>query len=164
MILGIGKTTTQQAKTIHSGEAYELWQHLVMRYDVQELATIYQNFINDVEFKSLMTWGLSVIEKEITKMEDEMDKLGIPLPKRPPQSINTPANSEIFRDETMFRSIYMMTQIFLSQLQRTRVILVDPKLRDMFMEIQKSEEAISQKMVTYGRLKGWLHFPPRYKG
>jgi hypothetical protein len=70
----------------------------------------------------------------------------------------------IFPHETMFRSIHMMTQIFLNQLQRTRMIMVDTKLRDMFTQIQKTETDILTKMVTYGRLKGWLHLPPRYKG
>jgi hypothetical protein len=44
------------------------------------------------------------------------------------------------------------------------MIMVDTKLRDMFTQIQKTETDILTKMVTYGRLKGWLHLPPRYKG
>jgi hypothetical protein len=62
MVLGIGKKSVpQQQQAIHAGEAYEVCQHLVMRYDTQELATVFHNFINDVEFKTLLSWGLGVL-------------------------------------------------------------------------------------------------------
>jgi hypothetical protein len=51
MILGTSKTTAQEQESIHTGEAFEIWQHLVMRYDVYELTDIFQNFASDIEFK-----------------------------------------------------------------------------------------------------------------
>jgi hypothetical protein len=165
MVMGIGKKSVpQQQQAIHAGEAYEIWQHLVMRYDTQELAIVFHNFVNDMDFKTLLSWGLSVLDKEVSTLETEMNRLGIPLPKRPPKSINTPANSEIFRDETMFRSIYMMVQLFLYQLQRTGMIMLEPRLRDMFIQMQKTEIDLYAKLVKYGKLKGWLHTPPKYNG
>lgn len=41
-----------------------------------------------------------------------MDTYGIPLPPRPPKSINTPANTEVIRDELIFRLVYMEIQKF----------------------------------------------------
>ena len=119
MILGMGKTTSQQQESIHTGEAFEIWQHLVMRYDVYELTDIFLNFVSDIEFKALLAYGIGVLQKRIDQIEKEMSRLGIPLPPRPPKSINTPANTEILRDELMFRTIYMGIQNFLNEHQRT---------------------------------------------
>lgn len=164
MFLGISKTTSQQQESIHTGEAFEIWQHLVMRYDVYELTDIFQNFASDAEFQALLAYGLNKLQSRIDEIEVEMNRLGIPLPPRPPKSINTPANTEILRDELMFRTIYMGIQNFLNEHQRTVLMMKNPKLRDIFMKMQKDELALYTKVVAYGNLKGWLHVPPEYKG
>ena len=164
MILGIGKGPTEEQKALHTGETYEMFQHLVLRYDMQELSIIFQNFTNDKDFKALLTWGLGLLDKEITKIESEMNRLGLPLPKRPPRSINTPTNTEIFRDEAMFRTLNRFVQISLYQLQRTGIIMMDPTLRDMFIKMQTSQTEMYTKFIAYGKLKGWIPIPPGYKG
>lgn len=162
MILGIGKDPAQKQRALHSGEAYEMFQHLIIRYDMQELVTIFQNFTNDKDFKVLLAWGLGVLDKEINKLESEMNRLGLPLPKRPQRSINTPANTEIFRDEAMFRTLNRFLQISLYQLQRTGITMMDPTLRDIFVKMQNSQTELYTRLINYGRLKGWLPVPPRY--
>ncbi len=162
--MGIGKSVAEQQQTIHAGEAYEIWQHLVLRYDLQELINVFRNFANDVDFKALLDLGDGVLQKEVAIMENEMKRLGIPLPKRPPKFINTPTNTEILRDETMFRSIYMIVQLSLNQLQRSLLIMIDTRLRDMYKHMQSSQVDLYAKIVSYGELKGWLHIPPAYKG
>lgn len=162
MIFGIGKDPAQEQKVIHSGETYEMFQQLIVQYDMQELATIFQNFTNDKDFKVLLAWGLGVLNKEITKLESEMNRLGLPLPKRPPRSINTPANTEIFRDEAMFRTLNRFVQISLYQLQRTGIIMMDPTLRDLFVKMQTSQTELYTRFIAYGKLKGWIPVPPRY--
>ncbi len=164
MILGIGKGPAQGQKVLHSGETYEMFQHLVLKYDMQELSTIFQNFTSDKDFEVLLTWGLGVLDKEITKIESEMNRLGLPLPKRPPRSINTPVNTEIFRDEAMFRTLNRFIQISLYQLQRTGIIMMDPTLRDMFIKMQTSQTEMYTRFIAYGRIKGWIPIPPGYKG
>lgn len=164
MILGISKTTTQEQETIHSGEAFEIWQHLVMRYDIFELTDIFQNFASDIEFKALLAFGLNMLQASIDEIEVEMNRLGIPLPPRPPKSINTPANTEILRDELMFRTIYMGIQNFLNEHQRTVLMMKNSKLKKIFMRMQKEEITLYTRVVEYGNLKGWLHVPPEYKG
>ena len=164
MIIGVGKTTSQQQQSIHTGEAFEIWQHLVMRYDVYELTDIFQNFASDTEFKALLAFGLNMLQVNIDVIEKEMSRLGIPLPPRPPKSINTPANTEILRDELMFRTIYMGIQNFLNEHQRTVLMMKNPKMRDIFMKMQREEITLYTRVVAYGNLKGWLHVPPEYKG
>jgi len=164
MVFGIGTTVAQEQKNIHSGEAFQMWQHLVMRYDIIELADIFQNFANDAEFKAILSSGLNKLKDEISKIEDEMNRLGIPLPPRPPKSINTPANTEILRDELMYRTLYVGVQNFLNEHQRTIVVMKNERLRDMFLAMYQTEISIYTKLGQYGKLKGWIPIPPAYKG
>jgi len=163
MVLGFGKTVAQEQQTIHAGEAFEIWQHLVMRYDIQELTDIFQNFASDLEFKAILTWGLGILTQQIGKIEDEMNRLGIPMPKRPPKSINTPTNTEILRDELMYRTIYMGVQNFLNEHQRTVLMMKNKRLQSLFLKMQQGEIEMYTKLVSYGTRKGWLQIPPEYK-
>ena len=96
-LLGGSKiTAAQEQQTVHTGEVFGLWQHLVQRYDVRELTDIFQNFANDVEFKAILSLGMKVLDNQIAIMENEMNKLGVPLPPRPPKSINTPSNTKFY--------------------------------------------------------------------
>jgi len=164
MVLGIGKSVAQKQQTIHAGEAFEIWQHLVMRYDVYELTDIFQNFANDMEFKALLSMGIKILDERIAKIEDAMYQLGIPMPTRPPKYINTPANTGILRDELMYRTIYMGVQNFLNEHQRTMLMMKNKQLRGLFMQMQQQEIDLHTKLVEYGTLKGWLQIPPEYKG
>ncbi|MDW7673642.1 MAG: DUF3231 family protein [Bacillota bacterium] len=153
---------TKQVK-VHAGEIFGLWQHLVQRYDIRELTDIFQNFANDIDFKVLLTAGMNVIDKEIAILENQMDSFGIPLPPRPPKSINTKTNTEILRDELMFRVIYMGMQNFVAQQVQTTMQMQNKTLTEIFQRASKDELEFVQKLGSYGKLKGWLFIPPEYK-
>jgi hypothetical protein len=104
------------------------------------------------------------LKKEITKIEDEMNRLGIPMPTRPPKSINTPANTEVMRDELMFRTIYTGVQNFLNEHQRTLLMMANKRMRKIFLNMMQTEIGIYTALVDYGTIKGWLQIPPEYKG
>ena len=160
-LLGARAATEAQGK-VHAGEVFQLWTHLVMRYDIKEITDIFQNFAHDLEFKAILSLGLKIIEEEITELENEMDQLGIPLPPRPPKSINTPGNTEVLRDELMFRTIYMGIQNFMSEHLRNIRMMQNPRLREMSIRMQHDEINLFIKLSTYGQLKGWLFIPPSY--
>lgn len=111
----------------------------------------------------MLSWGLGVLQQQIEQIEDEMNRLGIPMPTRPPKTINTPANTEILRDELMYRTIYMGVQNFLNEHQRTLPMMKNKRLRSLFQKMQHAEIQIYTKLVAYGTLKGWLQIPPEYK-
>jgi hypothetical protein len=96
-------------------------------------------------------------------MENQMNKIGIPLPPRPPKSINTPANTEVLRDELMFRTIFMGIQNFLSQHVRSIIVTENKELLEMFQRFEKSEMEFFTKLRKYAKLKGWIFIPPKYK-
>jgi len=157
------KTTAQEQQTIHSGEAFEAWQHLVMRYDILELTDIFQSLANDPEFKVILTYGIRILNGEIEQIEGQLIKLGIPLPPRPPKSVNPTVDSEILRDQLMFRTVIMGIQNFLNEHLRTILMMQNTTLRNMFVKMMESETQMYAKLFAYGKLKGWLHVPPEYK-
>jgi len=142
------------------GEVHGLWQHLVQRYDVLELTQTFQNFAHDLDFKAILTKGIGILEKEINFLEQEIDKLAIPLPPRPPKSINNPINTEILRDELMFRLIYCGIQNFVVQQTKSLLMFQDGHLKDRFTKMLLTEIDLYKKLTSYGNLKGWLHVPP----
>lgn len=161
-ILSTGSETAALAKSLHTGEVFALWQHLILRYDLYELTDIFQNFAHDKEFKVILSLGLNVLSSGITEMENAMNHFGIPLPPRPPKSINTPTNTEVLRDELMFRIVFMGIQNFLSQHIRTILNTEHADLLNMFKKFERQEMDIYLKMKKYAQLKGWIFIPPAY--
>lgn len=161
-LFGINSNPSKQQKQLHCGEVFNLWQHLIRRYDIIELTDIFQNCAHDPEFKAILSLGLIVLNGEASKLENQMDHFGIPLPPRPPKSINSPTNTEILRDELMFRIIYTGIQNFVVQQVSTIISIQFPTLRDIFLNMEKKELDIYIKMSEYGKLKGWVQIPPSY--
>lgn len=51
-LLGGSKTTTtQQQQTVHTGEVFGLWQHLVQRYDIRELTDFFKTLLTILNLK-----------------------------------------------------------------------------------------------------------------
>ncbi len=82
---------------------------------------------------------MSVLDKEIATLEAQMDSLGIALPPRPPKSINTTTNTEILRDELMFRVIYTGMQNFVSQQVQDSMQMQNKTLINIFQRASKKE-------------------------
>jgi len=158
----LGNRISDKQTKVHTGEVFQLWTHLVMRYDIYELTDIFQNYAHDIEFKAMLSFGMNVLQNEINEIEKEMDNLGIALPPRPPKSINTSGNTEVLRDELMFRIVYMGIQNFMSEHLRNVRMMHSPRLRAMSIRMGRNETDFFVKMSDYGELKGWLFIPPAY--
>lgn len=159
----IGRAETAKEPVLSTGEAFLLWDHLVTRYDIIQMTQIYQNFVHDPDFRYIIGKGLaSTLEKQVDKLEKEMNKFKMALPDRPPKSVNITANSEILEDEFIFKQIFMGIQNFLEDHVRTvRSIVTNDPLRDMFIEFLKEELDIFNNLCKYGKIKGWLQVPPK---
>lgn len=120
-----------------------MWQHFVQRYDIRELTDIYQNFAKDAEFKAVLTLGMKLIDDEIIKIEDL-------------------TNSEIFRDEHMYRTIYTGIQHFVLQQVQSILQMSNPDIREVFIKFAHNELELYVKMDEYGKLKGWQFIRPTY--
>jgi len=158
----LGAAQTAKPPVLSSGEAYMLWDMLISRYDAVMLNQIFQNVAHDPEFRILLTEGLGdILEKQVNKLEKELNMYKIALPLRPPKSVNFEAQSGIFRDEFLFRRIFTSIQNFLDNHVRTiRTMVFNDPLRQMFIQYTLDEVDVFNKLCKFGKMKGWLTTPP----
>ena len=125
-------------------EAYNLWDMLRTRYDGVEQIQFFQNYIHDIDFGILAKATLgTVFEDQINELEKEMYTYGIGLPRRPPKSVRTPANTEAVEDRFMNST--------------------NDRLRNIYSRFLWKEVDLLNTWIKYGNAKGWLRPTPRYK-
>ena len=159
-----GKSETAKPPVVDSGEAFLIWDFLVSRYDNIQLTQLFQNFAHDVELKMILKAGLTRLEKQSNKVEDEMNIVQIPLPNRPPKTLNTDAGSDVWSDEFIFKLVFTEMQSFLDQHVRTiRSMITNDDLREMFIKFLQDEIDNFDNLCKFGKLKGWFSNPPLMK-
>lgn len=160
-ILGT-KTAAQEQASVNCGEVHTLWSALVTRYDLKEANMIFSSYVEDPDFRAVLATGGVALDREIAVLEKQMERLGIPLPPRPPAEISTQVNTEVCRDEFMFRTLLMGVQNFIDEHVRNLRVFRNAQLRKLFTELKDDEIGYFRSLVTYGRLKGWAVVPPEY--
>jgi len=148
-------------------EIYHLWHHLTYRYDnmnTTEITTeIIKLFTYDGDYKVTLELGLVTLRKQIGMLEKELTYFGIPLPNAPGILTFTPGNTEILKDDHMFRTL-------LDRLQGAALIHLEPlkectyndRIRGIFKNLFVEELQIIDNLYKYGKIKGWFHPIPMY--
>lgn len=160
----IGKAGTANAPVLDASEAFSLFSALTLRYDLIQLLQIYHNFAHDPDFKLLIKSGLtSLLEKQATQLEDEMNNYKMVLPRRAPKSVNIESNSQLISDELIFRQAYMGMQYFImNDVQNATRSITNDALREIFIDFVSYEFKHFGSLTKYGKLKGWFETPPLY--
>ncbi len=160
----IGRPETANPIVADVLEVSALWDELVSRYNAIEFTQIVQNFAHDVDLKLILSKGLfNTLERQVDKLEAEMNKLKIPLPERPPKSVNTPSTSGILQDRFIFGLLFTGIQSMLkAHIEHIQVITTMDGLRKMLIDFVHEELSLFDKMILYGKLKGWLRNPPKF--
>lgn len=104
----------------------------------------------------------TILDQHITVLETLMDKYKLPLPTRPPKNVHTSVNSEVLRDELMFRLIFTGIQNFLDMHIKGIRNLKSDSLREIFMGFLEDEVRAYDDLVKYSKLKGWIQVPPQF--
>jgi hypothetical protein len=163
----IGKANTTIQPKIDIGEAFLLSQHLYFRYLCLEQTHNYYKAANDTEFKKIIQLGIAYLEKEVTAIEEQMDKYNVPMPSRSPKSIKAPTNvndSSLINDQFIFEQIRTNCAAAVEKnLRNALAILNNDSLRVMFIDFVKEELDILLNCCKYGKLKGWIPIYPPYK-
>lgn len=150
---------------IDNTEAFHLWDHLKTRYEALNLTQIYTAYCHDKDLKVIFSTGKnSTLEKQINKLEEEMDRFGIPLPERPPKTMETKYNAEMINDETMYRNIFVLIE-YTIVLHDTafKQSTTNDRIRNIFKSYLDEELDIYDNLIKYGKLKGWLQQPPMHR-
>lgn len=121
--------------------------------------------IKDKDFKALVKFGYqSVLRKQAEKLEKECLHFGIPLPKKPAEVVSWPKEASYFvNDDYMYRNLYIgIIGATLVHVAAVKQGLTNDRIRKFFINLLISEIEIQDKMIKYGKLKGYLNSVPKY--
>lgn len=147
---------------VSANEVYHLWEHLNYRYTNINQTRIFISFVQDDDFKVILSEGLETLQQQITKLENKLTSLSSPLPQKFPENLPAPENRNIIGDEYIFNMILngMQNAAFLhgSSIQE---MIVNKEIREFFHELLFAEMDMIDKMIKYGKTKGWLPNVPK---
>jgi len=150
---------------LDAGEAYHLWDHLTYRYDNLHQTDMFYTFVHDAEFKKIMQTGIQMtLKRQINMLEKELSHFGIPVPKRPTSVYVAPPDTTLLDDDHMYRTILTGIQGAASlHGQAYKQCSTNDRIRRIFKELLFSEVDFLDKLIKFGKLKGWLYPTPQYR-
>ncbi len=162
-IAGLGKSTRDKQMNINVSEVFHLWNHLIQRYNVIYTTETLETFARDEDLLLILYFGKKTLGNNINTLEKELLEYGIPLPIRPPKQTHTTVNVEQISDRHIFRRILRGIQAFLPTHTMAFVHSTSPQIRELFMSFLIEEMKLYDKLLEYGKLKGYEVKPPTYK-
>lgn len=162
-ISSIGKSTEQKQNNINVSEVWNIFDLLVSRYDIITRTQVLKFLTADKDLKMVINEGLETLQNQVSKLEDMMKKYGIPLPKRPPKEGITTSNVEEVTDEYVFRTIFKGIQAFILVEAKAFTSSSDCTIRAFFGQILNEELKMYDRLYEYGKVKGFIIAPPKYK-
>lgn len=144
-------------------EAFHIWHHLSFRYQQLELTLVFQNYVQDADFKAGMAMGVDMLKDQIDKLEKLAIKYKVQLPDRPPASLKSRVEPETLEDRFMYQQIFIGIDAMLDHHYGAILEMFrNEEIMAFFVELLKNEIKIYDTMVKYGKFKGWLNQPPIY--
>jgi hypothetical protein len=159
----LNMSTKDKQATMNVSEVFHLWNHLVQRYNIIYLTNILNLFAKDEDLKIILAFGKKVLESHIMLLEKEMMAYGIPLPVRHPKQAQTTASLEQISDRFIFRRVLRGIQAFLPTHTMAFMHSTSPKIRELFMSFLAEEMKLYDKLMEYGKVKGYTIMPPIYR-
>lgn len=133
------------------------------RYKCLEETSLYYACAHDVDLKGIIKIGYSVLQEQVREIEKQMKYYNIPLPVKTVRE-TTQDNKELLRDEFMFNQVFEGCQTYIDFLARMyRSLVINDSLRSITGDFLKNELFLFDKLVKYGKTKGWLQSTPIYR-
>jgi len=180
--LSIFKKAKTNTENISSQESFNIWDTLRARYNSGESITFYSNFRfwnnfkysfenhkksnqktgKNPDFKKILDIGQNALQNQLNTLEKKCSQYEIPVPQKPSTVQKTAVDPEIFTDKFAYRHILkgMQEAVDLhirAVIETTR----NDSLGKLFMDLLKSEFDMYNKMLKYGKAKGWTHVVPK---
>lgn len=157
------KVTREAGEQLGNIEAFHLWTHTTYRYTNIEETMRWNEFVHDVDFRKILEKGLKTMNKQVTILEDELERFGLPIPKRPPNVIKGKQDKSIFQDEYIFKSLFIGLQwAGVLHAKAFNQCVTNDRIRTIFKKFLYDEIDLLKYITKYGKLKGWLQTPPEY--
>ncbi len=160
VFLNAPKDTGEQLGSI---EAFHLWSHTNYRYINIEETMKWKEFVHDIDFRNVLEKGLKTMNRQVATLEEELEKFGLPIPKRPPNVVKGHHDKSIFQDEYIFRTLFIGLQwAGVLHAKAFQQCVTNDRIRNLFKNFLYDEIGILTHLIKYGKLKGWLNIPPEY--
>ena len=152
-----------EVEQLSTSEAFNIWNHINMRYEQIELLGLFSNFAHDTEFKVILDHGLSIFNKQVNHLEQLALRLNVPLPNRPTLPVMSPIDPETIKDKFMYRTILGSELKSLDTHVRAIIETIrNDSMRRLWYEQLNAELEYYDKYLRYGKLKGWTSVVPIY--
>ncbi|WP_366923791.1 DUF3231 family protein [Metallumcola ferriviriculae] len=153
---------TNSGSKLDAGEAASLWSHLTYRYDNIQLTEIFLALANDGDFKAMLKVGQRMLIKQARKLEKELENFCIPAPVKP-ASVMAQGNTQFENDDTLFRSIFSgVTGALSVHAKALKQATTNDRIATLFKDLLIDEIDTFDKLVKFGKLKGWLNPTPSF--
>lgn len=147
---------------IDAAEAFNLWSHLTYRYDNLQLTQIFLSMANDGDFKLLLKAGRRLLLRQIKTLEKELRRFGIAFPVRPP-AVMPPGAIQAADDDNMLRTIFSgMTGALTVHAKAVKQSTTNDRVRKLFTDLLIQEIDHLDRIIKYGKMKGWLNPAPSF--
>lgn len=144
-------------------EIFLLHDHLIFRYNNIRLTQILSVYVSDQVFNAMLTAGVKMLQSQVKELEDKLSYYGVILPKSYPSNTIEPKDKDMYEDRFIFNQILrgMQDAVALhgSSIQE---IITNDKLRRFFIKLTQNELFVIDKMIKYGKLKGWTFQTPSF--
>jgi hypothetical protein len=153
------KTTEQVSLT----EAFHLWDSLSQRYDQLQVTTFFLGAVHDPDFKMIIEQGIKTLNEQVSLLEQKALDFEVILPERPPASMKVSVDPETLTDSFMYSNIFTgIVEAVDLHMRAVIETITNDGLRDLFVELLKEEVNIFNKILMYGKAKGWTKITPIY--
>ncbi|MCK8818037.1 DUF3231 family protein [Natroniella sulfidigena] len=156
------KPTTKEE--LATSEGSHLSQLLALRYDQQQLTALFLGFVHDPDFKQIIKSGKSTLQKQIKTLEKKAQKFEVPLPDAAPAhqklNIDPEAITDIFIYRTILQGIRESITLHIRSIIET---ITNDDLRTFLNQLYQEEVDIFNKLIKYGKTKGWSRLTLRHK-
>jgi hypothetical protein len=156
-------TKKEKQSIIKVAEVWHLWEHLSTRYLVLETTNIHNNYAKDADLKLVLRKGISVLEKQVVRLENLMKEYGIPLPIRNPRISIDPITVETITDRFIFRSVFKGIASMIEKHHEAFMHCNSAIIRSAFLEFIQEEVKLYDMMTEYGKLKNYTVHVPSYR-
>ncbi len=148
---------------LSSVEAAGLWDHLTLRYDNIKTTEVSFSFAYDGDFKATLNGGLKTLKNQANTLEKELDRFGIPLPKRSGTVSASPSNTDILSDDHLYRTMLIgLRAAGMLHAQTIKESTFNDRVRSIFKKMLVDEIMYTDNYYKFGKLKGWLNQAPLY--
>ena len=156
------KVSLPQAKEqLSTAEAFHIWDHIGQRYDQIQLTSFFSGFIHDQDFKLVIQAGLDTLNRQVKLLEQQALKYKVPLPGRPPVSVQGNIDPETLKDKFMYGMILSGVLTAVDMHIRAVVESIrNDSLRQIWFDLFTEELNIYDKLLKYGKMKGWTKAVP----